>query len=317
MIHDAIGEVGATLRLKVEHMPGKLPPLNFDDIVQDYRSGMTAADIAGKLGIGTSSVIRILAGKKVSRRVGGYVPSVTPDRDTVLDLYDSGIGAHGIAKRLGCKSRGQVQRIIIDSGRSLRDRSAQQQARMDAATREQRLALTAAAHASVRGKAQDPALLIKRAMARTKLVGRDELVLSAMLANRGISTDQQTPVGPYNCDLTSGAVAVEVWGGNWHWHGRHIARCEKRFRYIMDRGWNILVVVVNRTSPMNESVADYVASYIQESDADPSSVREYRVIWRAGEDSTGGRSDDAHFSVEPPFGGRRNPTNGRYERVAR
>src|SRR5690606_37643437 len=110
-------------------------------------------------------------------------------------------------------------------------------------------------------------------------------------------------IGPYNCDLAVHPVAVEVFGGGWHWHGAHYARAEERFRYIMNEGWYVLVVVVgfNGRFPLTPAVGDYVASEIERARRDPSLVGQYRVVWGAGEFSTGGRLEDDHFSIEPPF----------------
>ena len=136
-----------------------------------------------------------------------------------------------------------------------------------------------------------------------------------MLADRGIKTIPQFPIGRYNCDLATDSIAVEVWGGHWHWHGAHLARTEERFRYIMNRRWNILVVCIQKSFPLTAAVGDYVASYIKTLSSSPPNICEYRVIWGAGEFSTGGRADDDYFSVKPPFTRAHNLTTGRYMRI--
>lgn len=317
MNYNPIRRVVASFGLQVEHMTRKATLPDLDYLVREYGSGRTAKDLARQCGVSRNVIYRALVAGGANMRKGGFVPTVSAfDPADVLAMFDSGIGSVGISKRTGATIR-EVNATLVANGRQPRSRSEQQLARMAAASPSERKALAAAAHAAVRGRKASPEELVKRANRRARVVSDYEVQLSSMLTQRGVQHGTQTPVGPYNCDLSIGAVAVEVWGGHWHWAGSHIAGCEERFRYIMDRGWHILVVAVSSSSPLTPAVADYVVSYCERANADPSAVREYRVIWRAGEDSTGGRADSADFSVEPPFGHARDAANGRYKRVPR
>jgi len=159
--------------------------------------------------------------------------------------------------------------------------------------------------------------MAKGRQAKATHVSEIELELAGMLSERGIETTPQLAIGPYNCDLAARPVAVEVFGGHWHWHGHHLARVEERFRHLMDAGWNILVIPVNFSSPLTAAVADYAASYIKATRRDPPAICEYRVVWRAGEFATSGCADDDEISIEPPFRSARDPATGRYKTVAR
>jgi hypothetical protein len=137
-----------------------------------------------------------------------------------------------------------------------------------------------------------------------------------MLQDRGIPTIAQQAIGPYNCDLGAYPVAVEVFGGGWHWYGDHVAIVPKRFRYILDAGWHILAVKIDAAFPLTSVTADYIAAYIQQARSDPSSRREYRVIRGAGETLASGSADDDQISIVPTFTAGRNVL-GQYTRVPR
>lgn len=304
-VYKILKSVGAKLR-KGANVPA------VDIIVEEYKSGMTAAQIAVKHGAGSSSIHRRLKAAGVEANNYGPVISL----ETAVDLFNEGIGIAGVAKKVGCSSTYLVK-LFSDNGIQARNRSEQQFARMARATSDERKKLSQAAHDAVRGVKRSRAELLKRAKARSKIISGYEIQLRDMLSERGITTDPQFPIGTYNCDLAAYPVAVEVFGGKWHWHGHHLARTEERFRHILNAGWHILVVAVDVASPLTPAVADYVAAYIEQARRDPSARREYRVIWRAGEDTTAGSLDDDHISIIPPFTNRRNPATGRYERVAR
>lgn len=282
-------------------------------VIADYVSGMTGPQIAEKYGIGPSSVHRILKANNIE--ANSYSPEI--DLDRAKELFQNGIGIGGIVKHVG-GSTTYLKNIFAKNGIKTRNRSEQQLARMGRTTAEERRALAKAAHDAIRGKKVSHQSLINRSNARCKTVSKYERQLMDMLTERGITTEPQLPIGPYNCDLASGSVAVEVFGGGFHWYGKHLASVEERFRYILNAGWNLLVVPVNAWGcELDSVVADYVAAYIKKANSDPSGRREYRVIWRSGECFTTGSLDDDHISIVPPFTNRRNPANGRYETIPR
>ncbi|GAG79305.1 unnamed protein product, partial [marine sediment metagenome] len=61
------------------------------------------------------------------------------------------------------------------------------------------------------------------------------------------------------------------------WHGYHFAVVEKRFRYILNAGWTILVIAVSKLYPITSETADYIAAFIQRARRDPSLRRQYRM----------------------------------------
>lgn len=282
--------------------------IDIDVLVCEYLSGSSLLALSLKYGV-NEKTIRNKIPSNVIRGGNGVMPVV--DMAAVTELYNSGIGLGGIYKKLGSGSRPYLLKLFKEAGIPARNRSEQQFSRMANTTPEQRLQLSKAAHDAMRGTKRPFDELVKRANSRCKIVSGYELQLMDMLTERGIVTDPQFPIGPYNCDLASGSVAVEVFGGQWHWHGRHLAMTEKRVRYILNAGWNLLIVPVNAyRCKLTPAVADYVAAYINGSNSDPSGRREYRVVWRSGECFTTGGLDSDHISIVPPFRNSQNLSGG-------
>jgi very-short-patch-repair endonuclease len=324
MVYNAICYIPTLNCLKVINMPVKFSTADVNYIINKYATGVGTLAISKALGVGYQPVTRILSENGVHLRnkreavIAGVLSKVSIAE--IISLFSNGIGVNGISERFGV-SRAAVGNILKDQGIALRNRSQQQFARMKNATPEQIKALTKSAHDAVRGTKKSRSS--QEEFAQTKeargsgISSPAEYALASMLKDRGIETVRQKAIGIYNCDLASGTVAVEVFGGNWHWHGNHLARTEKRFNEIMNSGWNILAIAVNASSPLTDAVADYVAAYIQEVGRNPPVTCEYRVIWRAGEFSTGGRLNDENFSIEPPFTCTRDIVSGRYVTITR
>ena len=277
---------------------------------------MTQANLSNEFGIGKKRIVKILKenGIDTSRKL------ISVDIEKAVRLLESGRGVSGIAEELGV-TRMIMTRIFKNAGIKTRNRSEQQFARMASYTPEQRKLLATPSHNAARGCTRRESS--KEIAAKTKernnriLKSDSESILMDMLRQRGIETIPQKAIGIYNCDLATESVAVEIWGGHWHWHGAHLARTEKRFNEIMNRGMSVLVVAVTVTSPLTDAVADYVAAYLKNFSMNPTLPREYRVIWRAGEFFTCGGINDDNFSVKPPFTATRDISNGRYKTIPR
>jgi very-short-patch-repair endonuclease len=301
-------------------MPRKVPSFDSDKVIQQYTSGSTIAQIAGRIGVSPSCMHKRLRQLGVPMRKGGGQLKSALDPEEIVRQYTSGVGINGIAKIFGVSPR-PIQRILRERGHAPRNRSEQQLARMRRATPTERRYLTEPAHVASRGRRASPAELSKRAKSRELRqvqVSHYECRLATMLRERGLEPSCQTAVGPYNCDLTVDAVAVEIFGGKWHWHGDHAARAEERFRHILNAGYHVLIVVIDaRRHPLTPEVADYVVAEINRLRSLPPGPREYRMVWGAGQYTTGGRADDEKLLFEPPFTHSRDPKTGRYTTVPR
>jgi len=287
-------------------------------VIDFYNTGATIAEVGRKFCVTDKVIVRILTENGITTENRKFIRGL-PFAE-IASLYADGVGAAGVAKKFNI-SASVIIRLLRENGVHIRNASEQQQARMDRTPFHERQRLAEKANAAVRGVPKKRSESIK--MARTSFLNGTrrssplETRLAEMLLERGIESLPQYPVGPYNCDLACPPVAVEVLGGKWHWHGEHRARAKERTYYFLDRDWHVLYVPIDTSFPLNDAVADYVANFIKFARGNPSATREYRVVWGAGEFVVGGCLDEDEFTFDPPFTSRRNPTNGRYERVPR
>lgn len=219
-------------------------------------------------------------------------------------------------------ARTAIRPRLLSAGVKPRGRSDANRLRLQRATKDQRMKWTEAAHSAWRGMKKTPESLEKAAAARQQQGGCGselERVLLDLLRDRGLDPIPQQAVGPYSCDLGAYPVAVEVLGGNWHSTGRRHERIRRRTRYLMDRGWSVLMICVDnrRGMPISGQTADYVISYLETVRRNPTHRPEYRVVRSTGKTVSCGSVDDEKISLESPLSLGRNSANGRHERVPR
>lgn len=291
---------------------------NTDDIIKLYSAGMSGNDIACKLGVSPNCIFRLLHKNNVP--IIKSRARVRPSIDTIMGVYNSGTGASGVAKALGC-GRGYVNMMLDKHGIHKRNQSEQQFERMRKASPEERQALTKAAHDAVRGKERPEDEIIERAKLRyaTKHVriSEHETRLAEILESRNISFDTQIQVGRYNCDFVINGIAVEIMGGQWHLFGPHAARFDKRTRCFFDSGYDILFVFLRSGYAVDSTMTDHIMSSVDILGKDKTGVCKYRVIWSGLDCFTGQSSDSDHLAIVVPFTNRKNSANGRYERIPR
>lgn len=219
------------------------------------------------------------------------------DVDDAVKRYAAGESEQSIAKLFGC-DRGVIRRRLIANGVVPRDRSAAMFTRMAKTTEAERLRLTEAAHDAVRGKPQSFEHRVKIATGRQRIRSLDhrspiEVVISKMLAARGVPHTRNAAVGPYNVDfsLDPDRIAVEVFGGGWHASGAHADRFFKRTKYLLDRGWDVVIVWVDpRRFPIGPGVVDQIISSADLRRAYPSARSQYRVLLGNGDPAPALRS---------------------------
>ncbi len=240
--------------------------------------------------------------------------------DDIVQAYLSGQPEYKIAQRYHV-SRNVIKNRLLRAGVRRRTESEARRLCWQQMTPEQRRNQVKAAHEATKGRKVPLKTLKKIARTREKNAlkhcSKYELQFQKMLEERGIKTVLQKAVGPYNCDLAAYPVAVEIFGGGWHFHGRHALRFEKRIRYFLNHGWSVLIFPISKRFPLTESLADYAASYIERVRRAKAYVCEYRMIWSCPELVTRGSLDGDHLSFIPPFTGARDPATGRYKRVPR
>ena len=286
--------------------------------VREYRSGRSAKELARELRISSQVIYRRLAEAGVTVRRHPHRHSLPVQE--MARAYVSGLSENALAERYGV-DRNVVRRRLIEAGASIRGRSeaeALKWSRMSTAVRKRQVA---AAHQAARGRRHTLAeKMLRASVVQAKGLHRSpsEDALGDMLRARGIETIAQQAIGPYNCDLGAAPVAVEVFGGEWHWNGRHLLRTPRRFRYIMKAGWHLLIVhVTPRRFPLTEATADYVAAYVKRMRRQPTARREYRVIRATGELEAAGGVDDEKIAIIPALTLGRDATTGRYKSLPR
>jgi hypothetical protein len=242
-----------------------------------------------------------------------------PDEE-IIRRYKSGESENALAKAYGV-NRWVIRLRLIETDTPIRGRHAAEKLKWSRMSAGKRKAQVAAAHKATRGRIPTEEERCKGAQTRQEHqahVSQTEMELGAMLAARGIRAIPQLAIGRYNCDLGASPVAVEIFGGEWHWCGSHMRRTPERLRYILNAGWHVLMVKIEaRRRPLTEATADYVAAYIKKMRRKPSARREYRVIRGAGELLAAGGVDDDEISIVSAFASGRDPANGRYKRVPR
>lgn len=313
-------------------MPRPRKNIDPDYCVKEYLSGRSIQDIARQLKVSATRVKGELVDAGVGLRTRSEISAATMQQrkaitknmeGAVVRDYAEGMSCLAVAKKYGVQ-RSAVAKTLSEHGVHVRNGSEASKLRMSKLSPGERSALASAAHDAIRGTKKSFATKVRNAIAKQAAQSGaswiEEMVCSD-LKSCLIHPIPQLAIGPYNCDLACHPVAVEIFGGHWHFSGRHLSRAHERIKYLGNAGWHVLMLIVNESSTpayrYTIKTGDYIVSYIQEARANPSSPREYRVVNCCGETLAAGRCNDDHISIIPAFTNRRNPTTGRYERVPR
>ena len=223
-------------------MPAPRIPINVDNLVKGYRAGLTGEELARQLGIKGHVVLSRLreCGIEIRRNLGAPPRHKMPDR-RIIRSYRQGMSVLALAIRYGV-SRPVISRVLRHANISERSQSEAERVKWSRMTLRQRRRQMAAAHKATRGRHPTMAEQCRRALtvqAKGLHISKAETHLRMMLERRRLHPIPQQAIGPYNCDLGLAPVAVEVFGGQWHWSGPHLLRTPERFRHILNAGWHI------------------------------------------------------------------------------
>lgn len=321
MCYNAVGNIDTIFRLEIIDMPRIRVALNVDYAVRRYLAGETATGIAKDLHVSLAIILARLRERGIAIRFvkpPGSQPRRHVPEAQIATRYTGGESELALSLAYAV-SRTVIARVLRRLGLARRTQSESERLKWTRMTPTQRRAQTAAAHAAVRGTLQPLAHRCKIALS-IEHAGRmtsNERRLHERLKEHGLLTIPQRAIGPYNCDLAASPVAMEVWVGQWHWGGEHMRRTPRRFRYLMNAGWSVLVVQTDTGHPITDATAKYVCAYVKRARRDPSALREYRVVRGAGEVLASGRANDHEITIISPLRNRRNRTNGRYESIPR
>lgn len=242
---------------------------------------------------------------------------VIPNLDDFLRRYTAGESENKLAKEIGI-SRPTFRKRLIDAGITPRTQSESERIKWQNMTTGQRERQVMAAHKASKGRMVPFSELCLRARMREGNihynVSPDEIILADWLSDIGINTICNYAVGPYNCDLGTFPIIVEIWGGNWHPKPIDI----KRTKYILDAGYWLLYIDVDerRGYPLMRNVTEYIVTLLETSRRYPTMTRQYWMIRGNGE-LIFKRFNGDDISLIPPFTAGRDPSNGQYKRISR
>lgn len=300
-------------------MPAPSPSSNLDEAVRDYVAGESCQVVATRHRVGqervraelqnrglwrTGAESRALAAAKVGAAI--LSKSALPG-DEIAVRYVAGESVNALADAYGV-SRRAIDYRLQAAGVTKRDITAANRLMMARRTPEENAANVQAAHDAVRGTPKTIEHKSKSATTRERLrthTSKHELELTEALRARGLDVVPQKAVGPYNVDIATGTVAVEVFGGGWHGYGTHRRRAPERLRYILDQGWNLVVVWTSeKRYPIGPGASDYIVAFAKLTGENPTMRGEYRMIWGDGQDATSPGLQVDDLSVKPSRSGR-------------
>lgn len=210
------------------------------------------------------------------------------DTDSICARYQQGESQNSIAQAWGVTRR-VIRRVLESNNVPIRGSVQANQVMMSQRSETENRHNTHAAHEAARGRERSFGEACRMAQGRQRSLAKVsplEAQVCEWLTRRSVPLVQQQAIGPYNCDIAAGSVAVEVFGGNWHDSGQHRAVFPKRARYILDQGWLLVIVWVIRERPLRPELGEYLASLYEIASSDPSVRGQYRVVWGTGEDAT-------------------------------
>lgn len=223
------------------------------------------------------------------------------DLDNIIRRYHAGETQSEIAATYGVR-QASISTIIRNAGAQI-SRGEAMRRRLARMTPAERSELASAAHDAVRGMVRTSEDLSKRAVGKQRNLSHatdEEIALADELRRVGLAVNPQQAVGKYNVDIGAFPVAVEVFGGGWHAHGRHLARLPERVKYIADSSWNLLIVWVRGGTRIDiPAVAQDALAYHERSSSDPTFRRQYRVIRGTGKFYSAGCVDDDKLALIP------------------
>lgn len=281
-------------------MTAKWTPPDMDDFIRRYLSGESRKKLACAYGVTDKVIKRILIEQGIALRDDSI--RLDMDEPLIVASYQSGKSENSIADDFNI-SRNVVRRILLQNNVAVRDCVEANRLMMQQRTTEQNIQNVQSAQRARRGSKDTIETMMRRAQTRQRKqthVSPYELLFKEWLEKRGIESIPQQAIGTYNVDLGAFPVAVEIFGGSWHSYADHAARAPERFRYLLDSGWNVVIVWVDRVKyGISIDCADYIAAFVKQSRSNPSLRGQYRVIWSDGKEVPTDRLDINNLSLVP------------------
>lgn len=281
---------------------------------------MTFEEIGNMLGISVSSVYQTSKAAGLVGRNRRHVVFTTEQEFMIIAAHNGGTGLNGMSKKLGfnCPMKATVK-VLEKHGLKPRNRSEQQQARMDNSSPEEIAKLVNAANEAARGTVRR--FESKAARAKTmegffnKRSKYEPLVFNAIIDYFPNAIPSKA-VDVYNLDIGIGNVAVEVFGGSWSVSDRgRITKYIERTKKLGELGINTVFVIFAHKRDIIDT--EKLVESINILSSNPPSSSQYRVIWGDSYGSSGLCSDIDDSAFVCPFVNVRDTATGRYKSVPR
>jgi len=296
-------------------MTRKCSPADLDHAVELYVSGMSAenaARIVHTTEVTLKSALKarglwrdraaMQAIKSAKMSATAMAKSDLPIQE-IAARYNAGESENELARAFGV-SRSAIEARLLKAGVRRRDQAAANQLLAQRTPMSEHLRRIKIAQEASRGlhhSINHRSKIAQTRQARVTHSSPAERLLAMWLTNRGVATVAQQAIGPYNVDLGAYPVAVEIFGGTWHFTRDHA----KRFRYLFDQGWHVIIVFVDgRRSILTEGAADYIVTFLKEATCNPTMPRQYRVIWGEGKLCASGSANGDELAAIVPRRGR-------------
>lgn len=216
-----------------------------------------------------------------------------------MALYKYGVGIVGIADRLEI-SRDLLKNELIRQGIKIRTQSEQESAKWAIMDEKSRKKQVKDCHIATKGCKKSFKTLEKRAKTMEKVktlhIGIFESIIADKITSNGFSIVTQKAIGKYNIDIfVNGRIAVEVWGGGWHFYGRHKARFSKRTKEVLNSGHPLIIVNITNTCNI-DAIYSNLIRLLNILCSNPSPACEYWMIRSTGDLILGGNINNVNIS---------------------
>lgn len=212
-----------------------------------------------------------------------------PNLDNLLERYVAGESELKLSCEVGI-NRWTFRQRLIKAGIPPRGQSETERLKWARMSPDQRERQVRAAHEATRGIRIPVESKVKKALTIERIRSHATPVedfLARALSKR-FTVTQQKAIWIYNVDVAvhESSVAVEIFGGHWHSSGHHLGRFEERTKYILNHGWNMIIVWVDgRRYPLGRGGMSEIIKFAEACSSDPSPIGKYRVILGNGNDA--------------------------------
>lgn len=291
---------------------------DINNIIKLYTIDMLGMKAIGKgFGIGEKPIKRVLIANGVNISFRGATKFTKDEVNSIFEAYASGVGVGGIPFKLGLScSENPVKALIKSKYGSIRNRSQQQQARMDNMTIAEKRAITKSANIAATGSIRKESSNILRARTLEGAINSlssYEPVIYDFLTGVGFNAIPSKAIHIYNADFAIDSVTVEVFGGGWSISDKsRLDRYISRTKKIGNLGYHTVFIILTNRYFLGDG--SELISAINELRGLPTRPSQYRVIGGNTKFSSGLCDDINHDSFISPFVKSRDIATGRYFR---